>query len=377
MSETNCMANRPNSQERDSVKSKHFIVRISDCHGSDSYRCKEHDLSLDYFCTLCKDPVCMDCFITKHYSHTTITIKAATKDAMDMCFHLKSLHAKSKASRKPVEEKAQEVFEKIANNEKEVLELLQKQHVKMQNIMTCLFDKAKVSCTKVFAKYTKDVLLHLPEAIESDTYDSRIHSLVSLIHNPKGNDLQVASNISNLHTALMQCQQKAEEIEAAIQLVKKEERDFSMLEHSIPLRINQGKIFRSMVELFSNITLDPHSVGKIFPTGITFEEYDMDDIQYHNMTTDSTTDSKAVETPNKDPQGKHLEGGKTVEKEGRGDERSRARASKGPVNILCLKNLLLLEISAVHFYGNLSSLKEYSEEPSTFTTMLQTVLLIF
>ena len=34
---------------------------------------------------------------------------------------------------------------------------------------------------------------------------------------------------------------------------------------------------------------------------------------------------------------------------GRGGKRSRARAPKGPVNILCLKALLLLCISAVHF----------------------------
>ena len=115
MSETNCM---PNSQEKDTVKSKHFIVRIGDCHGSDGYRCKEHDLSLDFFCTMCKDPICMDCFITKHYSHMTITMKAATKDTMDMCFQLKSLHAMNEASNIPAREKAQEVFEKVANNEK-------------------------------------------------------------------------------------------------------------------------------------------------------------------------------------------------------------------------------------------------------------------
>ena len=188
--------------------------------------------------------------------------------------------------------------------------MLQKQHIKMQSIMTCLFDRAKVSCTKVFAKYKADILLL--EATDSDTSDSRIDSLVSLIDNPKGNDLQVASNISNLHTALMQCQQRAEEIEAAIQLAKKEERLLSMLELSIPLRINQGKIFHLMVELFFYITLDPPSVGKIFPKGITFEDYDTDDVQYHNMTSDSTNDAKAVETPNKDPQGKYLEGGTVV-----------------------------------------------------------------
>ena len=294
MSETNCMAN---TQEKDSVKSKHFIVRISDCHGSDSYRCKEHDLSLDYFCTLCKDPVCMDCFITKHYSHTTKTIKAAMKDAMAVCFHLKSFHAKNKASRKTLGEKAQEVIEKIANDKKEVLEMLQKQQSKMQRFMTCLFDRAKVSCTKVFAEQKEDIL---EVATESDTYGSHINSLVSLIDKASGNDLQVASHISNLHTILQQCQQEAEKIEETIQFMEEK-----YLEKDITLSINDGKIFRSMVELFSSIRFPPPA-GEFFRTGITFETYDMDDAQYHNMTTDSTIHSKGGETLNRNPKGRHL-----------------------------------------------------------------------
>ena len=64
---------------------------------------------------------------------------------------------------------------------------------------------------------------------------------------------------------------------------------------------------------------------------------------------------------------------------GRGGERCRARASNGPVKILCLTNLLLLEISAVHYYGNSSSLKDYLQDSSTLMTIyiLQTVVLIF
>ena len=59
---------------------------------------------------------------------------------------------------------------------------------------------------------------------------------------------------------------------------------------------------------------------------------------------------------------------------GRGGKRSRARALKGPVNILCDEILLLLYISSVHFYDNLSALKGYLQEPSTLMTvfMLET-----
>ena len=66
--------------------------------------------------------------------------------------------------------------------------------------------------------------------------------------------------------------------------------------------------------------------------------------------------------------------GRTVEKGGRGGKRSRARALKGPVNILCDEILLLLYISSVHFYDNLSALKGYLQEPSTLMTvfMLET-----
>ena len=57
--------------------------------------------------------------------------------------------------------------------------------------------------------------------------------------------------------------------------------------------------------------------------------------------------------------------GRTVEMGGRGGKRSRARAPRGPVNILCHTILLLLYISAMHFYGNLSALKGYLQEPLT------------
>ena len=53
-----------------------------------------------------------------------------------------------------------------------------------------------------------------------------------------------------------------------------------------------------------------------------------------------------------------------LSKRGEGDKRSRARAPKGPVSVLCRKILLLLYISAVHFYGNLSALKGHLQEPS-------------
>ena len=46
-----------------------------------------------------------------------------------------------------------------------------------------------------------------------------------------------------------------------------------------------------------------------------------------------------------------------------GRETSRAWAAKGPVKILCHKDLSLLEISAVNFYGNLSALEGYLHEP--------------
>ena len=52
-----------------------------------------------------------------------------------------------------------------------------------------------------------------------------------------------------------------------------------------------------------------------------------------------------------------------------------------PVSILCHKILLLLYISAVHFYGNLSALKGYLQEPlslmtNSFHVRNQTIVLI-
>ena len=57
---------------------------------------------------------------------------------------------------------------------------------------------------------------------------------------------------------------------------------------------------------------------------------------------------------------------------GRGGKRSRARAPKGPVNILRQIILLLLYISAVHFYGISSALKGYLQELSTLSTTSET-----
>ena len=72
---------------------------------------------------------------------------------------------------------------------------------------------------------------------------------------------------------------------------------------------------------------------------------------------------------------------RTVEKGGRGGKRSRARAPRWPVNILYHTILLLLYISAMHFYGDWSALKGYLQEPLTFDDSFhvrnQTVVSIF
>eukprot|EP00112_Aurelia_sp_Birch-Aquarium-sp1_P006041 Seg1675.4 transcript_id=Seg1675.4/GoldUCD/mRNA.D3Y31 product=Filamin-C protein_id=Seg1675.4/GoldUCD/D3Y31 len=204
---------------------------------------------------------------------------------MDVCYHLKSVHTENKASRKAIGEETQKVIEKNANMVRGVLEMLQNQQLKMQRFMTCLFDQSKVSCRKGLAKR---IDMFLKEATKINTSNPRIDSLASLIDNPEGNDLQIVSNICNLHAALMQCQQEADEIEETLQFVK--ERQY--FHRNISPRINHGKIFQSMVELFSNITLDPPSAGKFFPIGITFEKYGVNDSQYRNITTDATVHSK-------------------------------------------------------------------------------------
>ena len=72
---------------------------------------------------------------------------------------------------------------------------------------------------------------------------------------------------------------------------------------------------------------------------------------------------------------------RTVEKGGRGGKRPRAWAPKGPVNILCHKILLLLYISAVHFYGNSSAFKRVFARTvyfdDSYNVRDQTVVLIF
>ena len=62
--------------------------------------------------------------------------------------------------------------------------------------------------------------------------------------------------------------------------------------------------------------------------------------------------------------------GRTVEKGGRGGKRSRARAPKGPVNIMCHRIFFIAIYLCSAFYDNLSGLKGYLQEPSTLMTVL-------
>lgn len=278
-----------------SVKSKHFIVALG---GAETYLCREHDLSLDYYCTLCKDAICMDCFLTKHNSHPTKTMVAAKIGAINEFSNLKSLHAENNAIRKSVEEEAQKVFENIENNEREVLEKLQRQQLKMQHFISLLFGRASESYRRVFAERKESLL---QEATKSTTADPCIDSLIALMDIPNRHDLRIVTNISNLEAALMQCQQETKDIQDSLLFLKGNQ----TFHEGISLKIYHREIFKSMVKLFSNVALDPPSAGKFHPVGITFETYNMDDSQCHNTTKDSKIYSKGGDTLKRTQPGKH------------------------------------------------------------------------
>ena len=58
---------------------KHFFVKLQ--KEEDEAICKDHSLSLEFYCTVCKEVICMDCFILSHKQHKTRTIKYAINKA--------------------------------------------------------------------------------------------------------------------------------------------------------------------------------------------------------------------------------------------------------------------------------------------------------
>ena len=54
-------------------RKQNFIVELQ--KEEDGAICKDHSLSLEFYCTICKGVICMDCFLLLHKQHETKTIK--------------------------------------------------------------------------------------------------------------------------------------------------------------------------------------------------------------------------------------------------------------------------------------------------------------
>ena len=57
----------------------HFMSQISK-NDSDEYLCVSHGISLDFFCTFCKIPVCLDCCMVSHKQHDVMTVSSQIKN---------------------------------------------------------------------------------------------------------------------------------------------------------------------------------------------------------------------------------------------------------------------------------------------------------
>lgn len=243
----------------------HFIVANNVATDADDYVCMEHSLSFDCFCTECEEIICIDCFLTNHADHVTKTIESVNKEATDLIAHLKSVRDGNLANRKDIESGAHRFLEKIDACESKVLADFEQQKFRMQNFISFIFDRAVQSYKKIFAERKEGFLKELTDSNTEENFCSFL---------PGGNvskrGLSAVCDIGRMRTALAHCKEEEMNIESVMKFM----REIEISGDEISLSINHPEIFKLCLKLFGNISLNPASVGKFCPLGITMKTYE-------------------------------------------------------------------------------------------------------
>ena len=263
---------------------KHFFVKLP--KEEEEALCKDHSLSLEFYCTICKDVICMDCFLLSHKQHETKTIKYGKNEALELANIIKSIRKENASGYDVIYELALQIKRHLVECGRDIINQMEDTEMKIHALISSIFNKTKLHCEQVLGNTEIMMQETMNQCKESNNSNEVSHKLSGI------GDLQLASMLDELAKA----RQKAENETGMTEEVVK-----TMLEtHNAPMVLaNEEAIFNSIIDLFKHITFDPPQYERSISDDFTFEGY-MNDEYVVKMAQEEGNDnaSSSVEEEN-------------------------------------------------------------------------------
>lgn len=222
----------------------------------------------------------MDCYLAEHRDHHTTTVDLAWKGATQLFGQLKSSNDINQAVWRAFKHSADHVLQRLVKNEREVLQKLQKEQAKIQGLVSLLFEGAREHYKQVFAKEKEHVLQNVTERKYTDDAMKHFHP----------EDTSTTSRlclVSGMHemSEMLKCLEK-ESNDLKVNTLRVKEQPSS----DFSLRINDREVFKSILELFGSIRLEPIITAPFCPSSlVTLETFISGDFESKENNAEQST----------------------------------------------------------------------------------------
>ena len=251
-----CDAEKHNGGE----KAKHFIAEIPK-EGEEGYRCREHNIVIEYYCTNCEKPVCLDCFLLSHRSHETKLTGTLKGEVLELLGKLKTINAKNAYDGTKGWNDASLLIEKIDHNQKQLSNNIKELHGKLEKFLQMLIEKVEAFYIQHYAVERQNILERFATAEVLLENSDTVNDLCSFVNSKLNDDLIVAFQTSVLKEMFTSCQEKSSALEDTMKFLKVKEQS---LDKSATLEIIDEEFQRSMIRIFDNWKLKiPDDDGRI------------------------------------------------------------------------------------------------------------------
>ena len=238
---------------------KHFFVKIQ--QEQDVYICKDHSLALDLFCSKCCDPICTNCYLSKHRDHKTRPIKYGRDDAMHLIDVIQSTEHLNVLSYDQLHQEAIRMLECAKADDQRISELIEAQERKVLALISSLFTKARLV-------YSRNVAVKVKAAEEAISFCIKSMNKEEGYDFDKLNDFELASLMNDFISGMDRRQCESASIQEKTRFLEQYK-----FQRAFELCINENAIFRAILGIFDHFELEPQLCRTSIPCGFHFEDY--------------------------------------------------------------------------------------------------------
>eukprot|EP00112_Aurelia_sp_Birch-Aquarium-sp1_P019731 Seg4942.2 transcript_id=Seg4942.2/GoldUCD/mRNA.D3Y31 product="E3 ubiquitin-protein ligase TRIM33" protein_id=Seg4942.2/GoldUCD/D3Y31 len=116
-------------------KAKHFTAEIPKKSEEEGYRCRKHHIIFEYYCTICEEPVCLDCFLLLHRNHQTKEIGAVKGEVQELLQKLNTINTKNIVNSAQGWSDASLLIKKIDENQMQLSKDIKQLHGKLEKFL--------------------------------------------------------------------------------------------------------------------------------------------------------------------------------------------------------------------------------------------------